>query len=149
MNGTFKIGAGALDAHGAPMYLTAERLGGTCSSGGSRGMTVFPRRPAGMTMPGSVCGCCPMRVGETVRTGETRDAAGAAEATTPNPRPSLPVTGGDVSLASVLAVSALAIGAILSIVVRWRRRYDRFNTGRCAGRYVDPLRHDADDVAGW
>ncbi|MFQ6169938.1 cell surface protein, partial [Bifidobacterium longum subsp. infantis] len=49
-----------------------------------------------------------------------------AEATTPNPRPSLPVTGGDVSLASVLAVSALAIGAILSIVVRWRRRYDRF-----------------------
>ena len=43
-----------------------------------------------------------------------------------NPRPSLPVTGGDVSLASVLAVSALAIGAILSIVVRWRRRYDRF-----------------------
>ena len=27
MNGTFKIGAGALDAHGAPMYLTAERPG--------------------------------------------------------------------------------------------------------------------------
>lgn len=45
-------------------------------------------------------------------------------------RPSLPVTGGDVA-ASVLAVSALAIGAILSIVVRGVAMTDS-STGRCA-----------------
>ena len=87
MNGTFKIGAGALDAHGAPMYLTAERPGWYVFVWRFEGMTVFPRRPAGMTMPGSVCGCCPMRVGETVRTGETRDAAGAGGGNHAQPSP--------------------------------------------------------------
>ena len=102
MNGTFKIGAGALDAHGAPMYLTAERLGGTCSSGGSRGMTVFPRRPAGMTMLGACAGVAPCESEKPCEPEKPETPPAPAEATTPNTRPSLPVTGGDVSLASVL-----------------------------------------------
>lgn len=128
MNGTFKIGAGALGAHGAPMHLTADRHGwyvfvwrfegdDRVSPASSRYDDAWERvRVLPPCEPEKPCG--PEKP-------ETPPAP--AEATTPNPRPSLPVTGGDVSLASVLAVSVLAIGAILSIVVRWRRRYDRFN----------------------
>lgn len=128
MNGTFKIGAGALDAHGAPMHLTADRHGwyvfvwrfegdDRVSPASSRYDDAWERvRVLPPCEPEKPCG--PEKP-------ETPPAP--AETITPNPRPSLPVTGGDVSLASVLAVSVLAIGAILSIVVRWRRRYDRFN----------------------
>lgn len=127
MNGTFKIGAGALDAHGAPMHLTADRHGwyvfvwrfegdDRVSPASSRYDDAWERvRVLPPCEPEKPCG--PEKP-------ETPPAP--AETITPNPRPSLPVTGGDVSLASVLAVSVLAIGAILSIVVRWRRRYDRF-----------------------
>lgn len=59
MNGTFKIGAGALDAHGAPMHLTADRHGWYVFVWRFEGDDRVSRRPAGMTMPGSVCGCCP------------------------------------------------------------------------------------------
>lgn len=128
MNGTFKIGAGALGAHGAPMHLTADRHGwyvfvwrfegdDRVSPASSRYDDAWERvRVLPPCEPEKPCG--PEKP-------ETPPAP--AETITPNPRPSLPVTGGDVSLASVLAVSVLAIGAILSIVVRWRRRYDRFN----------------------
>lgn len=127
MNGTFKIGAGALGAHGAPMHLTADRHGwyvfvwrfegdDRVSPASSRYDDAWERvRVLPPCEPEKPCG--PEKP-------ETPPAP--AETITPNPRPSLPVTGGDVSLASVLAVSVLAIGAILSIVVRWRRRYDRF-----------------------
>lgn len=126
MNGTFKIGAGALDAHGAPMHLTAER----------HGWYVFVWRFEGddRVSPASsryddawerVRVLPPCESEKPCEPEKPETPPAPAEATTPNPRPSLPVTGGDVSLASVLAVSALAIGAILSIVVRWRRCYDR------------------------
>ena len=121
MNGTFKIGAGALDAHGAPMHLTAERHGWYVFvwrfEGDDRVSPASSRYDDAWERVRVLPPCEPEKP-------ETPPAP--AETTTPNPRPSLPVTGGDVSLASVLAVSALAIGAILSIVVRWRRRYDRF-----------------------
>ena len=126
MNGTFKIGAGALDAHGAPMHLTAER----------HGWYVFVWRFEGddRVSPASsryddawerVRVLPPCESEKPCEPEKPETPPAPAEATTPNTRPSLPVTGGDVSLASVLAVSALAIGAILSIVVRWRRCYDR------------------------
>lgn len=122
MNGTFKIGAGALDAHGAPMHLTADRHGWYVFvwrfEGDDRVSPASSRYDDAWERVRVLPPCEPEKP-------ETPPAP--AEATTPNPRPSLPVTGGDVSLASVLAVSVLAIGAILSIVVRWRRRYDRFN----------------------
>lgn len=126
MNGTFKIGAGALDAHGAPMHLTAER----------HGWYVFVWRFEGddRVSPASsryddawerVRVLPPCESEKPCEPEKPETPPAPAEATTPNPRPSLPVTGGDVLLASVLAVSALAIGAILSIVVRWRRCYGR------------------------
>lgn len=122
MNGTFKIGAGALDAHGAPMHLTADRHGWYVFvwrfEGDDRVSPASSRYDDAWERVRVLPPCEPEKP-------ETPPAP--AETTTPNPRPSLPVTGGDVSLASVLAVSVLAIGAILSIVVRWRRRYDRFN----------------------
>ena len=127
MNGTFKIGAGALDAHGAPMYLTAERPGWYVFvwrfEGDDRVSPASSRYDDAWERVRVLPPCESEKPCEPEKP-ETPPAP--AEATTPNPRPSLPVTGGDVSLASVLAVSALAIGAILSIVVRWRRRYDRF-----------------------
>ena len=95
MNGTFKIGAGALDAHGAPMYLTAERPG----------WYVFVWRFEG---------------DDRVSPASSRydDAWERVRA------PYCPSSfGGVVAMTDS-------------------------STGRCAGRYVDPLRHDADDV-GW
>ena len=52
---------------------------------------------------------------------EPEDPETPEETAGPSPESSLPITGGDVAVASVLAATALAVGLVLLIIVRRRQ----------------------------
>ncbi|KAB7303414.1 LPXTG cell wall anchor domain-containing protein, partial [Bifidobacterium longum] len=52
---------------------------------------------------------------------EPEEPETAEETAGPSPESSLPITGGDVAVASVLAATALAVGLVLLIIVRRRQ----------------------------
>lgn len=137
MNGTFKIGAGALDAHGAPMYLTAERPGwyvfvwrfegdDRVSPASSRYDDAWERvrvlppceseKPCEPEEPEEPC-----EPGDSDEPCEPEEPETPEETAGPSPESSLPITGGDVAVASVLAATALAVGLVLLIIVRRRQ----------------------------
>lgn len=127
MNGTFKIGAGALDAHGAPMYLTAERPGWYVFvwrfEGDDRVSPASSRYDDAWERVRVLPPCESEKPCEPEKP-ETPPAPAEA------PRPTLarhcPSRVAMCRLPRFWPCQLLAIGAILSIVVRWRRRYDRF-----------------------